>query len=183
VTAPPPWSLRSPTPNTSLAATSTGSTASTWSQACEPAVGARNQSLGLHQQRGGHHPHHRPKLARLARKYGPLVPALRELIPRPDTPLEADVKDMIAGQLDAAQGRFAAIAHGPTATAAPARNRRLPRTLLAIRARATTGSRLPGHHFDRTFGSSEACCQQARDREFIWNPYHCEMNVVARMNT
>ena len=28
------------------------------------------------------------------------MPALRELILRPDTPLEADVKDMIAGQLD-----------------------------------------------------------------------------------
>jgi hypothetical protein len=40
------------------------------------------------------------------------VPALRELILRPDTPLEADVKDMIASQLDAAHGRFAAIWHG-----------------------------------------------------------------------
>lgn len=53
-----------------------------------------------------------PKLAKLAGKYGPLVPALRELILRPDTPLEADVKDMIAGQLDVAQGRFAMIWHG-----------------------------------------------------------------------
>ena len=53
-----------------------------------------------------------PKLSKLARKYGPLVPALRELIVRPDTPLEADVKDMIAAQLDAAQGRFDAIGHG-----------------------------------------------------------------------
>ena len=52
-----------------------------------------------------------PKLSKLARKYGPLAPALRELILRPDTPLEADVKDMIA-QLDAAQGRFDAIGHG-----------------------------------------------------------------------
>src|SRR5712691_2684849 len=34
-----------------------------------------------------------PKLPKLARKYGPLVPALRELIQRPDTPLEADVKN------------------------------------------------------------------------------------------
>jgi hypothetical protein len=40
------------------------------------------------------------------------VPALRELILRPDTPLEADVKDMIAGQLDAARDRFAAIGPG-----------------------------------------------------------------------
>ena len=53
-----------------------------------------------------------PKLPKLAGKYGPLVPALRELILRPDTPLGADVKDMIAGQLDAAQGRFTAIWHG-----------------------------------------------------------------------
>ena len=53
-----------------------------------------------------------PRLARLARKYGPLVPDLRALILRPDTPLDADVKDMIAAQLDAAQGRFTAIGHG-----------------------------------------------------------------------
>ena len=39
------------------------------------------------------------------------MPALRELILRPDTPLEADVKDMIVGQLDAAQERFTAIGH------------------------------------------------------------------------
>ena len=60
-----------------------------------------------------------PRLARLVGKYGPLVPALRELILRPDTPLENDVKDMIAGQLDAAQQRFAAIGdghHGDTET-------------------------------------------------------------------
>jgi hypothetical protein len=53
-----------------------------------------------------------PKLTKLAGKYGPLVPALRELILRPDTPLEADVKDMIVGQLDAARQRFAAIRNG-----------------------------------------------------------------------
>ena len=63
-----------------------------------------------------------PKLAKLAGKYGPLVPALRELILRPDTPLEADVKDMIAAQLDAARDRFAAIGpgrDGDTATSPP----------------------------------------------------------------
>lgn len=53
-----------------------------------------------------------PKLSKLASKYGPLVPALRELILRSHTPLENGVKDMIAGQLDAAQQRFAAIGHG-----------------------------------------------------------------------
>ncbi len=53
-----------------------------------------------------------PKLAKLASKYGPLVPALREFILRPDTPLDARVKDMIAGQLDAAQARLAVIGHG-----------------------------------------------------------------------
>ncbi len=53
-----------------------------------------------------------PKLAKLARKYGPLVPALRELILRPDTPLEVGVKEMIAAQFDAAQARFATLGHG-----------------------------------------------------------------------
>lgn len=50
-----------------------------------------------------------PTLSKLSRKYGPLVPALRELILRPDTPLDTDVKGLVAGQLDAAQERFAAI--------------------------------------------------------------------------
>jgi hypothetical protein len=53
-----------------------------------------------------------PKLAKLAAKYGPLVPTLRELILRPDTPLDPDVKDTIAVQLDAAHDRFTAIGHG-----------------------------------------------------------------------
>lgn len=53
-----------------------------------------------------------PKLSKLAGKYGPLLPALLALILRRDTPLEADVKDMIAGHLDAAQGRFTVIGHG-----------------------------------------------------------------------
>ena len=52
-----------------------------------------------------------PKLAKLAGKYGPLVPALRELILRPDTPLENNVKDMIAAQLDAALERLTVIGH------------------------------------------------------------------------
>jgi len=55
-----------------------------------------------------------PKLAKLVGKYAPLVPALRELILRPDTPLETDVKDMIAAQFDAARERFAAIRPGPS---------------------------------------------------------------------
>jgi hypothetical protein len=62
-----------------------------------------------------------PMLPRLAGKYGPLVPVLRELILRPDTPLDADVKDGIVRQLDSATGRFAAIWHGPDPDAAHAR--------------------------------------------------------------
>jgi hypothetical protein len=50
-----------------------------------------------------------PKLSKLARKYRPLVAVLRELILRPDTPLDSDIKQMIAGQLDNAEDRFAAI--------------------------------------------------------------------------
>jgi hypothetical protein len=50
-----------------------------------------------------------PKLARLAGKYRPLGPVLRELILRPDTPLDPGVKDKIAAQLDDAEDRFAAI--------------------------------------------------------------------------
>src|SRR5258708_1964126 len=54
-----------------------------------------------------------PKLRKLAGKYAPLVPVLRELITRPDTPLDADVKDQITAQLDSAAQRFAAITHEP----------------------------------------------------------------------
>ena len=50
-----------------------------------------------------------PKLARLAGKYRPLALVLRELILRPDTPLDPDVKDLIAVRLDDAEDRFAAI--------------------------------------------------------------------------
>lgn len=55
-----------------------------------------------------------PRLSRLAGKCAPLVPVLRGLILRHDTPLDADVKQRIAGQLDSAAARFAAIWHsGP----------------------------------------------------------------------
>ncbi|HLI75429.1 MAG TPA: hypothetical protein VKV02_00675, partial [Acidobacteriaceae bacterium] len=54
-----------------------------------------------------------PKLRRLAAKYAPLVPVLRELIMMPDTPLEAAVKQRIAAQLDRAAARLAALGGGP----------------------------------------------------------------------
>jgi hypothetical protein len=50
-----------------------------------------------------------PQLGKLAGKYAPLVPVLRELILRPGTPLDDDVKEHIAAQLDSASGRFAAL--------------------------------------------------------------------------
>lgn len=50
-----------------------------------------------------------PKLPELAGKYRPLLPIVRELILRPDTPLENDVKLMIAAQFDRAEARLAAI--------------------------------------------------------------------------
>ena len=50
-----------------------------------------------------------PKVDRSARKYAPLVPVLRELLRRPDTPLPEPVRELIAGQLDRAEERFAAI--------------------------------------------------------------------------
>ena len=49
-----------------------------------------------------------PRLTELAGKYRPLAPVLREFI-LADTPLDPDVKDKIAAQLDDAEDRFAAI--------------------------------------------------------------------------
>jgi len=50
-----------------------------------------------------------PRLHRLAGKYAPLVPVLQDLITRPDTPLDAAVKEHILAQLDRAAERFAAV--------------------------------------------------------------------------
>ncbi len=50
-----------------------------------------------------------PRLRKLAGKYAPLVPVLRELIARPDTPLDARVREHILAQLDRAAERFAAV--------------------------------------------------------------------------
>jgi hypothetical protein len=50
-----------------------------------------------------------PKLDSLAAKYAPLVPVLCDLIVRPDTALNAEVKQRILDQLTRAAERFAAI--------------------------------------------------------------------------
>jgi len=50
-----------------------------------------------------------PRLHKLADKYAPLVPVLRDLIARPDTPLGAAAKEHILAQLDRADERFAAL--------------------------------------------------------------------------
>ncbi|MGK5681226.1 HD domain-containing protein [Actinoplanes sp. URMC 104] len=47
-----------------------------------------------------------------ATKYRPLVPKLRELVGRPDTPLSLAAKDHILDQLDLAEERFAALLDG-----------------------------------------------------------------------
>ena len=49
------------------------------------------------------------KLDRLAAKYEPVVPVLRELVARPDTPLSEAAKARILSQLDRAAERFAII--------------------------------------------------------------------------
>lgn len=49
------------------------------------------------------------KAFRAATKYRPLVPTLRELVGRPDTPLSTSAKEHILDQLDLAEERFAAI--------------------------------------------------------------------------
>ena len=53
-----------------------------------------------------------PRLRRLADKYAPLVPVLRDMIARPDTPLDAAVKEHILAQIDRADARFAAVRGG-----------------------------------------------------------------------
>jgi hypothetical protein len=50
-----------------------------------------------------------PMADRLAVKYAPLVPVLRELIKRDDTPLDTATKEHILGQLDLAAERFTAL--------------------------------------------------------------------------
>ncbi len=50
-----------------------------------------------------------PRVPELAGKYAQLVPVLRELISRPDTPLDETARQRILAQLDRAAERFAAI--------------------------------------------------------------------------
>lgn len=50
-----------------------------------------------------------PKIAKLAAKYAPMVPQLREFALRDDTPLDAEAKAHIVEQLDEGARRFAVI--------------------------------------------------------------------------
>jgi HD domain len=50
-----------------------------------------------------------PRVPDLASKYAQLVPVLRELINRPDTPLDVRARQRVLDQLDRAEERFAAI--------------------------------------------------------------------------
>ena len=50
-----------------------------------------------------------PKVERLAAKYAPLIPVLRDAVTRPDTPLSSAARQRILAQLDRAAERFAAI--------------------------------------------------------------------------
>jgi len=74
-----------------------------------PPVGAGHQSLRLHDNGVGLIHTTGPRLRTLAGKYAPLVPILRELIGRPDTPLDAAARQHILAQLDRAADRFAAV--------------------------------------------------------------------------
>jgi hypothetical protein len=65
-----------------------------------------------------------PKVAKLAAKYAPMVVQLREFALRADTPLDAEAKEHIAGQLDEGARRFEVIlAEAATIPAAPAAGR------------------------------------------------------------
>lgn len=58
-------------------------------------------------------PYTTPEKARYsAGKYGPLLPMLRRAVMLPDTPLAADVKQHICGQIDLTHKRFTAILAG-----------------------------------------------------------------------
>lgn len=50
-----------------------------------------------------------PRVERLAAKYAPLIPVLRDVITRPDTPLSAAARQRILDQLDRAAERFSAL--------------------------------------------------------------------------
>lgn len=105
MTAPPPWSLRS---QPQIRARPQRARAAPRARHRKPAsqpLGARSQSLGSHRQRRGHHPHHQAEAcpARPQVRAAGAAPALA----RPalsDTPLGADVKEMIVGQLNAVPG-------------------------------------------------------------------------------
>jgi hypothetical protein len=72
-------------------------------------VGAGGEGVGLHRRRGGAVPHHGGESAAAGGEVPAAGAVLREMVLRADTPLDGDVKEKIARQLDKADGRLAVL--------------------------------------------------------------------------
>ena len=120
------------------AATTTSSTANTWPTAWKHNPWARVVKLSDFTDNGVGliHTPPGPKLHKLASKYRPLVPILRDMVTRPDTPLSDEVKQRICEQLDLAEVRFDAILGLPAGL--------VKRSVVALQFRSCRAAGSPG---------------------------------------